>query len=80
MTSTTERETTAAGAAAPINPRLDSKVPAGSMGDKWENYKEDAKLVNPNNKRKFRVLVVGSGQSGCQIAEELHEAGREVLL
>ena len=35
---------------------LDSKIPAGAIADKWDNYKADMKLVNPNNKRKFKVL------------------------
>ncbi len=39
----------------------DSKSPDGPMADKWTTYKEDAKLVNPANKRKYRILVVGSG-------------------
>ena len=38
---------------------LNSKIPAGSINDKWNTYKEDAKLVAPGNKRKFKVIVVG---------------------
>jgi hypothetical protein len=41
--------------------RLDSKTPAGPLEDKWATYKDDVKLVNPNNKRKFKVIVVGTG-------------------
>ena len=37
---------------------LNSKIPAGSISDKWNTYKEDAKLVAPGNKRKFKVIVV----------------------
>lgn len=38
--------------------QLDSKIPAGPMADKWNSYKDNMKLVNPNNKRKFKVIVV----------------------
>ena len=41
-----------------------SKVPAGPIADKWESYKFNAKLVNPNNKRKFKIIVVGTGLAG----------------
>ena len=47
---------------------LDSKIPAGAIADKWDNYKADMKLVNPNNKRKFKVIVVGSGLAGASAA------------
>ena len=47
---------------------LESKVPAGDIADKWSNYKSDMKLVNPNNKRKFKVLVVGTGLAGASAA------------
>ena len=40
---------------------LDSKIPAGPIADKWDNHKFDMKLVNPANKRKYKVIVVGTG-------------------
>ena len=43
------------------SPRLDSKIPDGPLGDKWENYKFTSKLVNPANKRKYQIIVVGTG-------------------
>ena len=39
---------------------LDSKTPDGDVADMWSNYKSDAKLVNPANKRKFKIIVVGN--------------------
>ena len=44
---------------------LDAKVPAGPIADKWENHKFSMKLVNPSNKRKFTVIVVGTGLAGA---------------
>ncbi|MDO8391625.1 MAG: fumarate reductase/succinate dehydrogenase flavoprotein subunit [Actinomycetota bacterium] len=57
---------------------LQSKIPAGPIADKWDNYKADMKLVNPNNKRKFKVLVVGSGLAGSSAAATLAELGYDV--
>src|SRR6478735_3258413 len=56
----------------------DAKIPDGSMADKWTTYKEDAKLVNPANKRKYRILVVGSGLAGAAAAATLGELGYQV--
>jgi len=61
-----------------MNVTLDGKVPAGSIEDKWDNYKADAKLVNPNNKRKFKIIVVGSGLAGASAAATLAELGYQV--
>ena len=58
--------------------QLDSKIPAGSMEEKWDNYKADMKLVNPNNKRKFKVIVVGTGLAGASAAATLAELGYQV--
>ena len=58
--------------------QLNSKIPAGSMEDKWDNYKSDMKLVNPNNKRKFKVIVVGTGLAGASAAATLAELGYQV--
>ena len=55
-----------------------SKIPKGSVENKWLGYKEDLKLVNPNNKRKFKVLVVGTGLAGASAAATLAELGYEV--
>ncbi|MBU6241458.1 MAG: fumarate reductase/succinate dehydrogenase flavoprotein subunit [Acidobacteria bacterium] len=57
---------------------LNSKSPAGPLSDKWENYKADVKLVNPNNKRKFKVIVVGTGLAGASAAATLAELGYQV--
>ena len=57
---------------------LNAKVPAGELRDKWDNYKADAKLVNPNNKRKFKIIVVGTGLAGASAAATLAELGYQV--
>ncbi len=57
---------------------LDSKIPEGPIADKWENYKTGMKLVNPNNKRKFKIIVVGSGLAGASAAASLAELGYQV--
>ena len=53
-------------------------MPAGPIEDKWASYKEDVKLVNPNNKRKFKVIVVGTGLAGASAAATLAELGYQV--
>ena len=58
--------------------QLDSKIPAGPMADKWNSYKDNMKLVNPNNKRKFKVIVVGTGLAGASAAATLAELGYQV--
>ncbi len=60
------------------SPRLDSKVPEGDISTKWENHKFSMKLVNPNNKRKFTVIVVGTGLAGSSAAATLAELGYNV--
>jgi succinate dehydrogenase / fumarate reductase flavoprotein subunit len=57
---------------------LDAKVPTGTLQDKWERYKFDMKLVNPANKRKYHVLVVGTGLAGASAAATLSELGYRV--
>ena len=57
---------------------LDSKSPAGPVADKWETYKSDAKLVNPANKRKYKILVIGTGLAGASAAATLAELGYQV--
>ncbi len=58
---------------------LDAKVPHGPIADKWTKHKFDLKLVNPANKRKHRVIVVGTGLAGASAAASLSELGYEVL-
>ena len=58
--------------------QLNSKIPLGSIEDKWDNYKADMKLVNPDNKRKFKVIVVGTGLAGASAAATLAELGYQV--
>jgi succinate dehydrogenase / fumarate reductase, flavoprotein subunit len=57
---------------------LDSKIPAGPLADKWDNYKADEKLVNPSNKRKFKIIVVGTGLAGASACATLAELGYQV--
>ncbi|MHC4341644.1 MAG: fumarate reductase/succinate dehydrogenase flavoprotein subunit [Planctomycetota bacterium] len=57
---------------------LDAQVPPGPLEQKWDNYRRDMKLVNPANKRKFRIIVVGSGLAGGAAAASLAELGYEV--
>ncbi|MFW7378271.1 MAG: fumarate reductase/succinate dehydrogenase flavoprotein subunit [Oligoflexus sp.] len=57
---------------------LDAKIPSGPLVDKWEKHKFEMKLVNPANKRKFRVIVVGTGLAGASAAATLAELGYEV--
>src|ERR1044071_3060089 len=57
---------------------LDSRTPSGPIAQKWDKYKFDLKLVNPANKRKFDVLVVGSGLAGASAAATLSELGYKV--
>ncbi|MEE6129727.1 fumarate reductase/succinate dehydrogenase flavoprotein subunit [Chryseobacterium arthrosphaerae] len=57
---------------------LDSKIPQGPLEHKWENYKKKAKLVNPANRKKLDVIVVGTGLAGSSIAASLGEMGYNV--
>ena len=61
-----------------VDPRLNSKVPAGPIAEKWDTYKENMKLVNPNNKRRFKIIVVGTGLAGASAAATLAELGYQV--
>jgi succinate dehydrogenase / fumarate reductase flavoprotein subunit len=60
--------------------QLDARVPAGSLAEKWTNHKFELKLVNPNNKRRFTIIVVGSGLAGASAAASLGELGYHVEL
>jgi len=57
---------------------LDSKVPEGPLAEKWSKHKFDMKLVNPANKRKFTIIVVGTGLAGASAAASLAELGYNV--
>src|SRR5262252_5360682 len=57
---------------------LESKVPPGPLAEKWDKRRFDMKLVNPANKRKFHVLVVGTGLAGASAAASLAELGYSV--
>ena len=57
---------------------LDSKIPGGPIAEKWTRHKFELKLVNPTNKRKFTVIVVGSGLAGASAAASLGELGYNV--
>ena len=57
---------------------LDAQIPSGPLAQKWDKHKFDLKLVNPANKRKFDILVVGSGLAGASAAASLAELGYQV--
>jgi len=57
---------------------LDSKIPEGKLEDKWRNYQLKSKLINPANRKKLTVIVVGSGLSGAGAASTLGELGYDV--
>ena len=57
---------------------LDSKIPSGPLADKWRKHKTDIKLVNPANKRKYHVVVVGAGLAGASAAASLADLGYQV--
>ena len=58
---------------------LDARVPSGPLAEKWDNHRFDLKLVNPANKRKHTVIVVGTGLAGASSAATLAELGYNVL-
>ena len=57
---------------------LDPQIPEGPLSDKWDNHRFSSKLVNPANKRKYRIIVVGSGLAGGSAAATLGELGYQV--
>ena len=57
---------------------IDSKIPEGPLAEKWSNYKAHQKLVNPANKRKLDIIVVGSGLAGASAAATLGDLGFKV--
>jgi succinate dehydrogenase / fumarate reductase flavoprotein subunit len=59
--------------------KLDAKIPQGPLAEKWTNYKDHQKLVNPANKRRLDIIVVGTGLAGASAAASLGELGFNVL-
>ncbi len=59
--------------------QIDSKIPEGPLAEKWTNYKAHQKLVNPTNKRKLDIIVVGTGLAGASAAASLGEMGFHVI-
>jgi succinate dehydrogenase / fumarate reductase flavoprotein subunit len=59
--------------------KLDARIPGGPIADKWERHKFEMKLVNPANKRKHSIIVVGTGLAGASAAASLGELGYKVL-
>ncbi|HXW53570.1 MAG TPA: fumarate reductase/succinate dehydrogenase flavoprotein subunit [Myxococcota bacterium] len=55
--------------------RLEAKIPEGKISEKWQNYKNSQKPVSPNNKKKYKIIVVGSGLAGASAAASLGELG-----
>src|SRR5687768_857757 len=59
--------------------KLDARIPGGPLSEKWSRHKTEMKLVNPANKRKHTVIVVGSGLAGAAAAATMGELGYNVL-
>ncbi|MDP2886777.1 MAG: fumarate reductase/succinate dehydrogenase flavoprotein subunit [Ignavibacteria bacterium] len=59
--------------------KLDSKIPAGPIEKKWDSHRFNMKLVNPANKRKYSIIVIGTGLAGASAAASLGELGYNVL-
>jgi len=57
---------------------LDAKIPSGPIEQKWQKHKAGIKLVTPANKRKYSIIVVGSGLAGASAAASLGELGYKV--
>ncbi len=58
--------------------KLDAKIPSGPLEEKWSKHKQNIKLINPSNKRKFKVLIVGTGLGGSSAAATMAELGYQV--
>jgi succinate dehydrogenase / fumarate reductase flavoprotein subunit len=57
---------------------LDGKCPSGPLAEKWDNHRQSLKLVNPSNKRKYKIIIVGTGLAGASAAATLGELGYNV--
>ncbi|GAC1386667.1 MAG: fumarate reductase/succinate dehydrogenase flavoprotein subunit [Herpetosiphon sp.] len=77
-TTTRSPETDVARRAAIFESGLDSKVPGGPIQEQWDSHKFNMKLVNPSNKRKYTVIVVGSGLAGASASASMAELGYNV--
>jgi succinate dehydrogenase / fumarate reductase flavoprotein subunit len=62
----------------PTPPTLDSRIPTGPIEDRWDNHRFDVKLVNPANKRKYDIIVIGTGLAGASAAASFGELGYNV--
>ena len=60
--------------------KLDAKIPGGALETKWQSYKSGIKLVNPSNKRKYNLLIVGTGLAGASAAASLGELGYNIKI
>ena len=60
--------------------KLESKIPEGPLQEKWDNHKNSMKLVAPNNRRKYTILVIGTGLAGASAAASLGEMGYNVKI
>src|SRR5690349_23064734 len=60
------------------SPRLNSRVPDAPVPEMWDKFRNDMKLVAPNNRRKFEIIVVGTGLAGASAAASLAEQGYNV--
>jgi succinate dehydrogenase / fumarate reductase flavoprotein subunit len=65
--------------AAPSNARLDARAPSGALDTAWDRHKGELKLVSPANKRKYTIIVVGTGLAGASAAASLAELGYNVV-
>ena len=60
--------------------KLESKIPDGPIEKKWDNHRFNLKLVNPANKRKYTIIVVGTGLAGASAAASLADLGYNVIV
>ncbi len=78
MSTTDTKPSTTRPATEYIDPKLDAKIPAGPIERKWERHKFEMKLVNPTNRRRYTIIIVGSGLAGASAAATLAEAGYNI--